>query len=87
MTQINRIKPRLNVTFLELCATADDRLFNNIIDNPNHLLYPQLPQQNKHLYPTRRNISNRTFQISSKRTALSDKSYLTRMVLKDATKI
>ena len=76
-----------NSTFQELCVSADERFFNNICANPNHLLHRLLPQQNNHNYSTRRNVANRTFQFSSQRTALDDKSYITRMLLKDSNKI
>ena len=66
-------------TFNELCLKADD--------NQNHLLRSLLPAVNHHNYETRRNVSNRTFIIQAKRSALIDKNFMTRMTLKDAIKI
>ena len=71
-------------TFEELCASADQKLFNSIICNSNHMLSPLLPSLNHHVHSTRRNTSNRTFQLPIKRSSLQDKNYITRMILEDA---
>ena len=73
-----------NSTFTELCASADQKLFNSIICNSNHLLASLLPSLNNHVHSTRRNTSNRTFTLSTKRSSLQDKNYITRMILEDA---
>ena len=74
-------------TFNELCLKADDNLFHSLLINQNHLLRSLLPAVNHHNYETRRNVSNRTFIIQAKRSALIDKNFMTRMTLKDAIKI
>ena len=39
-------------TLAHICADSDDKLFNNIINNPRHLLFPLLPpQRDKHYEP------------------------------------
>jgi len=73
-------------TFEELCASADQKLFNTILCNSNHLLTPLLPSFNNHVHSTRRNTSNRTFHLSTKRSSLQDKNFITRMILDDARK-
>ena len=75
-----------NLTFAELCSVADSKLFNNIVSNPQHMLANLLPPQNKHTYSTRMNASSRTYQIDTKRSGLSDRNFITRMVLSDTIK-
>ena len=40
--------PVEGMTFQELCHTADDRLFNKITNNCNHVLHKFLPEKSKH---------------------------------------
>ncbi len=75
-----------DLSFSELCSIADHKLFNNILSNSQHLLANLLPPQNKHAYSTRMNASSRTYQIDTKRSGLSDKNFITRMVLSDSIK-
>ena len=73
-------------TFEEMCASADNKLFNAILINSSHVLAPLLPPLNNHVYSTRRNVSSRTFILPTRRTALSDKNFIARMILDDARK-
>ena len=76
-----------DLTFNEMCLKADVNLFYSLQTNHNHLLRSLLPSMNHHNYETRRNFSNRTYIIQTKRSALNDKNFITRMILKDAIKI
>ena len=75
------------LTFNEMCLKADVNLFYSLQANHNHLLRSLLPSMNHHNYETRRNFSNRTYIIQTKRSALNDKNFITRIILKDAIKI
>lgn len=74
-------------TFEDLCASADSKLFKSICANPNHLLGPLLPPLNSHIYSTRRNTAKRCYTLPTKRSSLSDRNFIARMILNDASKI
>ena len=71
-------------SFEDLCASADHKMFNAILNNSNHVLASLIPPLNNHVYLTRRNVASRTFQLSTKRTSLCDKNFIARMILDDA---
>ena len=73
-----------NVTFEDICADADEHLFNRLIHNSNHVLHRLLPS------PTtasqRYNLRSRrhTLQLPEHHTSLLDSNFLARMLYKDS---
>ena len=76
-----------NKTFEELCSAVDIKLFNTVRTDSNHLLADILPPVNNHPYSTRRNVSGRSFDFPTKRLALTDKNFMSRMILVDSSKL
>jgi len=67
-------------SFAELCKTADETLFNNIVRNPQHVLHYLLPpqshaSQNYNLRPRKHN-----FQLPPRTTHLIDCNFINRLL-------
>ena len=69
-------------TFEELAETADSRLFNSIINNPQHVLYPLLPPKKDNLFHNLRPRVH-SFILPKKQSSLSDKNFVNRMLYKN----
>ena len=73
-----------NMTFEDICADADEQLFNRLIHNPNHVLHRLLPPSNtasqRYNFRTRRH----TLQLLEHHTSLQDSNFLLRMLYKDS---
>ena len=69
-------------TFEILAEAADDRLFNSIINNPQHVLYPLLPPKKENsFYDLRPRGHN--FKLPLRQSSISDKNFTTRMLFKN----
>ena len=69
-------------TFEILAEAADDRLFNSIIYNPQHVLYPLLPPKKENsFYDLRPRGHN--FKLPLRQSSISDKNFTTRMLFKN----
>ena len=65
-----------------LCEQADEKLFNKILCNNNHLLRPLLPPDRSQHYSLRRRRHN--LQLPTRTSALKDNNFLIRMLFKDS---
>ena len=73
-----RFLPLDQPTLSELVATADTRLFSQIVGNPNHVLAPLIPPSKSHPY----NLQNRHHNIQIPRAQTnSDKNFIIRIIL------
>ena len=71
-----------STTFETLANIADDRLFNSITDNTQHVLYPLLPpRKENHYHDLRPRFHNFTLPI--KQNSLSEKNFICRMLYKN----
>ena len=75
--------PPSSPTVEEIVSRAEQTLFKSIITNPGHVLYPLLPppsqaQQHYNLRPRAHLLT-----LPIKKTALTDKNYITRSLFKD----
>jgi len=65
-------------TAAELVSDSDDNLFQNIVNNVNHLLHKLLPERTAHNYNLRQRRHDLTLHVKT-----DDKNFLTRMLFKD----
>jgi len=70
-------------TLAAICSQADNRLFNNIKNNPSHLLHPLLPATRQHNYELRDCIHD--FQLPARTSSLCDNNFIIRILYKDMT--
>ena len=59
----------------------DNKLFNSVINNPAHVLYPYLPPKTDHKYSLRPRSHN--LSLSVKGSAITASGFLSRMIYKD----
>jgi len=65
----------------ELVECADDKLFDKVLINSEHVLYGILPRETVSTYAFRRRRQNR--ELISKTTHLAQCSFIVRMLYKD----
>ena len=65
-------------TAAELVSDSDDNLFQNIVNNVNHLLHKLLPERTAHDYNLRQRRHDLTLHVKT-----DDKNFLSRMLFKD----
>ena len=65
-------------TLSEIVATADTRLYNQIVGNPNHVLAPLIPPSKSHPYDLRNRRHNMQLPPAQ---ANSDKNFIIRFIL------
>ena len=63
----------------EFVATADLRLFNSIVNNPYHVLYPLIPPSKSYNYNLRKRSHN--LQLPPTLNSMSDKNFINRILL------
>jgi hypothetical protein len=68
-------------SFHELCCTADDKLFDKIMANKNHLLHPILPNRMDFNYLLRQRAHS--YVLPSRTSCLMDCNFITRVLYKD----
>jgi hypothetical protein len=68
-------------SFNSLCVSADHKLFNSILHNSQHILFPLLPPVRDNHYSLRIRSHNR--QLPSRSSALTDNNFLMRMLYQD----
>ena len=66
-------------SFADLCLEADQKLFNKVLDNTQHVLHSYLPPRVTHNYNTRGQNLNRNFALPPKNT-LRAMGFLTRLL-------
>ena len=66
-------------TLHEMVATADVRLFNQVVSNPAHVLAPLIPPSKSHSYNLRKRWHD--LQIPSYQTNILDENFITRTIL------
>ena len=66
-------------TLHEMVATADVKLFNQVVANPAHVLAPLIPPSKSHSYNLRKRPHD--LQIPSYKTNVLDKNFITRTIL------
>jgi hypothetical protein len=69
-------------TLAHICADFDDKLFNNIIHNPKHLLFPLLPPQRDKHYELR-DRTHHNLTLPSRSMSIKDCNFIMRMLYKD----
>jgi hypothetical protein len=69
-------------SFSTLCAQADDNLFNNIINNKCHILFPLLPPKRDNHYSMRNRSHDH--KLSLRTSSLTDNNFITRMLFKNS---
>ena len=67
-------------SFDSLCSAADDKLFNSIKANPDHVLYQLLPAKTNRLYDLRPRRHN--FVLPNRSTSINDCNFIIRMLYK-----
>ena len=67
-------------TLHEMVATADNRLFHQIVASPAHVLAPLIPPSKSHSYNLRKRPHD--LQVPLYQTNISDKNFITRTILK-----
>ena len=67
-------------SFAELCKTADEALFNNIVRNPHHVLHYLLPPQSHATQHYNLRPRKHTFQLPPRTTHLIDCNFINRLL-------
>jgi len=67
--------------FDTLCAASDERLFNTILNRPDHVLHPLLPPPNASKYQLRSRPHRR--QLSQRTCRLIDCNFIVRLLHRD----
>ena len=70
-------------SFNSVCASADETMFNSILHNSQHILFPLLPPVRDNHYSLRTRSHNRQLPVRS--SALTDNNFLMRMLYKDTS--
>ena len=70
-------------TFVEIAEAADIKLFNAIISNPQHIMFPLLPPM-KEQSTTKLRVRAHHFTLPSKKSPMMDKIFIIRMLYKDS---
>jgi hypothetical protein len=68
-------------SYRSICDSADDKLFQNILRNSQHILFPLLPPERDSQYSLRDRSHNH--QVPSRSSALKDNNFLMRMLFKN----
>jgi hypothetical protein len=69
-------------SFSTMCAQADDNLFNNIINNKCHILFPLLPPKRDNHYSMRKRSHD--YKISLRTSSLTDNNFITIKLFKNS---
>ena len=70
-------------SFDELCEASDTRLFENILNRPDHLLHPLLPAKSTASNNYRLRHRKHQYELPPKRTRLINSNFLIRMLFTD----
>ena len=83
-TKLKYLQP--NFTNLsDLCETADETLFRNILHNPNHVLYSLLPPVKNTGHELRERAHDRQLpSVKDAKDTLLKKTFIHRMLYKDS---
>jgi len=65
----------------ELFDSADDALFNSILENSDHVMQPYLPERSQSQYNLRAKAHNKELIFKTKE--LNDRDYLVRMLYRN----
>ena len=66
----------------ELTESSDDALFNRVLCNQDHILFPLLPDERDFTYNLRKRNHNRLLTIRHKQGRLCSCNFITRMLFK-----
>jgi len=72
-----------NIAFKDMCAEADEQLFDKLIKNTNHVLHRLLPPATTASQHCNIRSRRHTQQLPEHHTSLSDSNFLIRMLYKD----
>jgi hypothetical protein len=74
-------RPDSAPSFSAICDTADDKLFNQVLNNSHHILFPLLPPVRDNRYFMR--VRSHNHQLPMRKSVLTDNNFITRMLFKN----
>ena len=72
-----------SITFEDMCAEADEQLFDRLINDTNHVLHRLLPPPTTASQHYNLRSRMHTLQLPEHSTRLSDSNFLVRMLYRD----